>query len=138
YKNYNVSRDPVLIKFYNSKEWRALRDYIMAVNYFLCIGCSVPGTKPVMADVVDHVVPVLVDWSLRLDPSNCEPLCHAFNNKKTKKDKKQYKIKKSRKIYFRGYKNGRGRSKIRTSVSFLTHRPSTVQLSHFLGGGGLA
>lgn len=100
YKNYNVSRDPVLIKFYNSKEWRALRDYIMAVNYFLCIGCSVPGTKPVMADVVDHVVPVLVDWSLRLDPSNCQPLCHACHNTKTEKDKKQYKIKKSRKIYF--------------------------------------
>src|SRR5699024_203032 len=130
--------DPVLIKFYQSKEWRALRDYIMAANYFLRIGWCVPGTKHVMADVVDHLVPVLVDWSLRLDPSNYQQLC--VDSLKTTRERQNTKSKrnKSSKIYFGEYKNGRCMSKIRTSVSFLTHRPSTVQLSHFLGGGGLA
>lgn len=91
HKRYNEQRDPVLVKFYNSKEWRMLRDYIMAINHYLCVGCSVPGTKPVLANVVDHIVPILVDWSLRLDQKNCQPLCHACHNVKTAEDKRKYK-----------------------------------------------
>lgn len=90
HKRYNKQRDPVLVKFYNSKEWRMLRDYIMAINHYLCIQCSVPGIKPVIANVVDHIIPVTVDWSLRLVPSNCQPLCHDCHNKKTAEDRIKY------------------------------------------------
>lgn len=91
YKTYNQQRNPVLVKFYNSKEWKALRDYVMAISSYLCANCSVPGVNPVIADVVDHIIPVLVDWSLRLDIKNCQPLCHDCHNKKTAEDKKKYK-----------------------------------------------
>lgn len=87
YKEYNKQRDPMLTKFYNSKEWRALREYVMAKNHFLCIQCTL-----VPADVVDHIIPIEVDWSLRLDVNNCQPLCHACHNKKTADDKRKYKL----------------------------------------------
>ena len=90
HKEYNTQRDSVLVKFYNSKEWRALRDYIMGINHFLCIQCSVTGSKPVVANVVDHIVPTTVDWSLRLDHNNCQPLCHSCHNKKTSQDNIKY------------------------------------------------
>lgn len=85
YKQYNKQRDPVLTKFYNSKEWRMLRDYIMSINQYLCIQCTL-----VPADVVDHIIPVTVDWSKRLDHNNCQPLCHDCHNKKTAEDNVKY------------------------------------------------
>lgn len=92
HKQYNKQRDPVLVKFYNSKEWRTLSEYVMASNNYLCVGCSLPGIKPVIADVVDHIVPVAVDWSKRLEINNCQPLCHDCHNKKTAEDKIKYKL----------------------------------------------
>lgn len=62
----------------------------MAINHFLCVLCSVDGLKPVVADVVHHIIPVTVDWSLRLDYSNCQPLCHDCHNKQTAEDKIKY------------------------------------------------
>lgn len=87
HRRYNKQRDPILVKFYNSKEWRALRDYVMMTNNYLCIQCDLT-----VADVVDHIVPVLVDWSKRLDITNCQPLCHGCHNAKTAEDKKMYKM----------------------------------------------
>lgn len=86
HRQYNEQRDPVLVKFYNSKEWKALSQYVMATNHYLCIQC-----ETVPADVVDHIIPVKINWSLRLDPNNCQPLCHKCHNKKTAEDKKKYK-----------------------------------------------
>lgn len=85
YKRYNSERDPVLTKFYNSKDWRTLSQFLMAKYHYLCIQCDL-----VPADVVDHIIPVQVDWSLRLDINNCQPLCHACHNKKTAEDRKKY------------------------------------------------
>lgn len=89
YREYNYTRDPVLIKFYNSKEWRTLSHYTLASNHFLCIKCSTDD-RPILADVADHIIPVTVDWSLRLDPNNTQPLCHGCHNKKTADDLKKY------------------------------------------------
>lgn len=86
---YNKQRDPVLVKFYNSKAWKTLSYFTLASNHFLCIGCSTEDI-PVLADVADHKVPVTVDWSLRLTPKNIQPLCHDCHNKKTAKDVKKY------------------------------------------------
>lgn len=91
HKEYNKQRDPILVKFYNSKEWRKLSQFILGINNYLCVGCSTPD-NPRLADVADHIVPVLVDWSLRLNPDNCQPLCHNCHNVKTAEDKKKYKI----------------------------------------------
>lgn len=90
HKEYNKQRDPILVKFYNSKEWKTLSYYTLASNHFLCIGCST-DERPVLADVADHIIPVQVDWSLRLDPKNTQPLCHDCHNKKTAEDKRKYK-----------------------------------------------
>jgi len=89
HQRYNKQRDPKLVKFYNSKEWRTLSHYTLASNHYLCIACST-DYRPVLADVADHIVPVTVDWSLRLDPNNIQPLCHECHNKKTAEDTKKY------------------------------------------------
>ncbi|WP_257143356.1 HNH endonuclease [Bacillus cereus] len=44
-----------------------------------------------IGDVVDHIIPLLVDWSRRLEPNNLQTLCHACHNQKTRNDKKAYK-----------------------------------------------
>ncbi|MEC2504384.1 HNH endonuclease, partial [Bacillus cereus] len=44
-----------------------------------------------IGDVVDHIIPIRVDWSKRLEPSNLQTLCHACHNKKTKEDEKKNK-----------------------------------------------
>jgi|SRR5699024_4198195 len=86
---YNRQRDPVLKQFYNSKEWKALSHYTLASNHYLCVGCSTDD-QLIPANVADHIVPVTVDWSLRLDPNNTQPLCHDCHNKKTAEDVKKY------------------------------------------------
>lgn len=86
HKQYNKQRDPLLEKFYNSKEWRALSEFVRASNHYLCIQCELRT-----ADVTDHIIPVQVDWSKRLDIGNCQPLCHGCHNKKTAEDKLKYK-----------------------------------------------
>lgn len=91
HKQYNKQRDPVLVKFYNSKEWKMLSHFTLASNHFLCVGCSTDD-NPRLADVADHIVPVTVDWSLRLDSNNTQPLCHGCHNKKTAEDKRKYNI----------------------------------------------
>ncbi|RKD26828.1 hypothetical protein BEP19_15930 [Ammoniphilus oxalaticus] len=88
---YDSQRDPMLIKFYNSAEWRRLRQHILSVYNHLCVSDAHGELEPVPADVVDHIVPVTADWSLRLTPSNCQPLCHSCHNKKTARDKEKYK-----------------------------------------------
>jgi 5-methylcytosine-specific restriction protein A len=42
------------------------------------------------ADVVDHIIPIEVDWSKRLDKSNLQPLCHSCHAKKTADDVREY------------------------------------------------
>lgn len=86
YKDYSSNRrNKEHHAFYTSKEWRALREYVMMIYNYLCIDC--PLTP---ADVVDHDIPITVDWSLRLTISNCKPRCHACHNKKTAEDRKKY------------------------------------------------
>ncbi|MGE6513360.1 HNH endonuclease [Lysinibacillus sphaericus] len=41
-------------------------------------------------NIVDHKIPIKVDWSLRLIKSNCWVLCQSCHNKKTRKDKNIY------------------------------------------------
>ena len=64
-------------------DWRRVRNIHIDVNPF-CIGCEAVGTE------VDHIVPVYVDYSLRLVPSNLQTICHSCHVRKTHADIRIY------------------------------------------------
>ncbi|PGA97525.1 HNH endonuclease [Bacillus toyonensis] len=74
--------------FYNSKPWREMRGLIFRRDHGLCVQCRSNGIIKI-GDVVDHIIPIRVDWSKRLEPTNLQTLCHACHNKKTKEDEKK-------------------------------------------------
>lgn len=91
YKDYNkYSRNKKYQAFYVSREWRTLTAYIKARDNNLCQIC-LKDSKITKADVTDHIVPIEIDWSLRLDEKNCWRLCHSCHDKKTRDDKRKYK-----------------------------------------------
>lgn len=73
-------RDKKAREFYKSREWRTLRQQVLARDKHLCVIC-VQHKRIVIANAVDHIVPISKDWSRRLDPNNCRSLCAACHNK---------------------------------------------------------
>ena len=75
-------RNPKAKKFYASKEWKRMRDYVFKRDNMLCQMCYekdivTPG------DVVHHIVELLdghKGWELRLTASNLTTLCHSCHN----------------------------------------------------------
>ena len=62
--------------FYNSKEWKSLRDYKFAEAGGLCERCKkITGGKD-----VHHIEPIEVNWDRRLDYTNLELLCKDCHN----------------------------------------------------------
>lgn len=89
YKTYNENRwkyQQDLMKFYNSKAWRELSKLVLNESYYVCSMCQ--GD----ASLADHIVPVRVDWDLRLVKNNIQPLCETCHAIKTKQDVKKYKL----------------------------------------------
>ncbi|MRB19217.1 HNH endonuclease, partial [Bacillus thuringiensis] len=43
-----------------------------------------------VADMVDHIIPLKVDPSLKLKLENLQSLCNPCHNRKTAEDKKRY------------------------------------------------
>lgn len=73
-------------KFYQSSAWQKLRLYIL-VCYPICQLCNRAA-----ATEVDHIIPLSINYSLRLTESNCQALCKSCHSAKTiqeQKDKKQ-------------------------------------------------
>lgn len=87
YDKYERNQDSK--RFYNSKEWKRVRAYVIARDKGLCVEC-LKNKKFTKFDVVDHITPLLVDWSLALSPSNLDCKCHSCHNKKTAEDKEKY------------------------------------------------
>lgn len=83
-------RDEKSTKFYNSSNWKKLRELVMSKWFGRCADCYEYDNKLVQANVVDHVVPIKIDWSMRYDALNCRPLCHMHHNKKTREDERKY------------------------------------------------
>lgn len=83
-------RDKKIREFYNSKEWKRLREQTLIRDKGLCQHC-LKKNRITYADVVDHIVPIKVDWSLRLSLNNTQSLCNACHNRKTMEDKRKYK-----------------------------------------------
>ena len=75
--------------FYHSREWEQIRLAVLARDNYLCQHC-LRDKKITRATVIDHVIPLLVDWSKRLDMDNLQSLCQACHNRKTAEDKRRY------------------------------------------------
>lgn len=70
-----VASNPKEWAFYNSKIWLAERKEHLLENPF----CVVCGT---FAEMVDHIIPIRIDWERRLDRTNFQSMCHACHHKK--------------------------------------------------------
>ncbi|MFD2671826.1 HNH endonuclease [Marinicrinis sediminis] len=82
-------RDQKSKQFYNSKEWKLLREKIKLKFNGLCLKC-LENKKIKVGVIADHIIPIKVDWSLRLVESNIDFLCVECHNAKTAEDKKIY------------------------------------------------
>jgi 5-methylcytosine-specific restriction enzyme A len=77
-------------EFYNSTEWLKVRQAALARDKYLCVHC-LKSNRITKADVVDHIIPITVDWCKRLSLDNLQSLCHTCHNRKTTEDKRKYK-----------------------------------------------
>ena len=75
-----------LNKFYQGKVWRSISKAFRR-RYPVCAHCMAAG-RATPADMVDHIIPVRVQWGLRHDPNNLQALCHPCHNAKTAKDRR--------------------------------------------------
>ena len=82
-------RDKKAAAFYNSKEWRIIREQVMTRDLGLCQECF-RNKKITIATEVDHIVPIKVEWAFRLELGNLQALCHKCHTIKTLEDKKKY------------------------------------------------
>lgn len=83
------ARDKDSTAFYKSKDWILKRQEALLRDNGLCLHCLAnKRMKP--ADMVDHIKPIKVDWSLRLRLSNLQSLCNPCHNRKTADDKTKY------------------------------------------------
>lgn len=70
-------RDAEYTEFYQSKEWQAMRNYIMAKYNGLDLYAYYVHHKIVKATMVHHIIECKEDMSLRLTESNLMPLSDA-------------------------------------------------------------
>jgi hypothetical protein len=64
---------------YNSREWQRLRVKIIEEQNGECQMCGRSHKKHGITIHVDHIIPLSVDWSKRLDESNLQLLCEDCN-----------------------------------------------------------
>lgn len=81
YKLYNQhNRDKQANAFYQSKEWKATRNYVINRDNYMCCVCGEPLSN---TKIIDHITPLRIDSSKRLDTSNLWCLCYSCHNIKT-------------------------------------------------------
>jgi 5-methylcytosine-specific restriction enzyme A len=87
-KEYDLyKRDKRSSAFYKSKAWQLLRLSALSRDNYLCQHCiKEKKIRPAMD--VDHIVPIKVNWELRLSLDNLQSLCRSCHNQKTKKESK--------------------------------------------------
>jgi 5-methylcytosine-specific restriction endonuclease McrA len=69
--------------FYQSKEWRNLREHVLSINPF-CLKCKAMGLLT-PATCVDHIIDIAERPDLRLEITNCMSLCTPCHSRKTAK-----------------------------------------------------
>lgn len=69
-------------EFYNSPQWKYMRDYILSKNNFLCQECKKENIYTT-ACTVHHIVHLRAEggWELRLKESNLMAICRPCHNK---------------------------------------------------------
>lgn len=85
-------RNPEVRKFYNSKAWKELREFIMQRDDYLCVPCSEKGLATAAIDV-HHIKKVSEHWEERLNQDNLISVCrkcHARADKGSKHDDRKY------------------------------------------------
>lgn len=73
-------RDERSARFYKSKEWKRVRQYVLKRDRYLCQHCY-KQDRLVAAQMVHHIVEVKEDWNERLNTDNLVSLCHSCHNK---------------------------------------------------------
>jgi len=87
-KEYNkYKRNPKTRKFYGSSTWKKARARKLSKDP-ICEYCLPEDVTP--ATEVDHIIPIEVDWSLRLVESNFKSACHSCHMKKSAEDRRKY------------------------------------------------
>ena len=91
-REYNKTRDPKYVRFYNSLAWRALAAKRLQDDKYKCTWCGK------IADEVDHIIEIKTPegWELRLDYDNTRSLCTECHNKRHNRFMKKEKRYKSR------------------------------------------
>ncbi|WP_203624475.1 HNH endonuclease [Lacticaseibacillus sp. 866-1] len=81
-KRYDdTERDKEAAKFYNSKQWRSVRDYVYARDMAVCQSC---GNVVTDRKVIDHIIPLRIcDSKQALDSANLWTLCYRCHTRKT-------------------------------------------------------
>lgn len=82
-----VAKDEKYLRFYNSKQWRSA-SYQYRLNNPICEECERVGTIR-KADVVDHIIEIKDNYTLRLNKTNFKSLCHYHHNIKTEFERKK-------------------------------------------------
>lgn len=72
--NYKAPKNTMVEKFYSSKQWQELREYVKARDNYLCQDCLKEG-RITLATQVHHEIPILRDWEKRYDEGNLISLC---------------------------------------------------------------
>ena len=67
--------------FYNSTQWRKLRQQVLMRDNYLCQHCLAEGVVNDKNLIVHHIVELKDDWSKRLDMENLEAVCFSCHNK---------------------------------------------------------
>lgn len=81
YKHYKkYRRDKKEQSFYNSKQWKKLREFISVKYKGLCLWSYYIDESIILADAYHHIVPIKDDWNKRLDIYNIIPLSNRSHN----------------------------------------------------------
>jgi len=67
--------------FYNSNAW-TIMSKTFKKNYPLCKMCEDRGITKIGIEV-DHIIPISIDYDLRLDVENLQTLCKSCHSHKT-------------------------------------------------------
>lgn len=79
-RQYDKSRDKKGVTFYNSGQWKKVRQAALTRDNGLCQHCLKDGDIT-MADMVHHIIEIRVNWLLRLVLSNLVSLCDSCHSK---------------------------------------------------------
>ena len=85
-KRYNQEvrqnrRNKEYTAFYNSTQWRKLRQQVLIRDNYMCQHCLADGIVNDKDLIVHHKIELKRDWSKRLDMENLEAVCVSCHNK---------------------------------------------------------